>query len=40
MPLTKRAVESGGGKEGVAWKNVENDGERPTFAWDVGILAP
>ena len=36
----KRAVETGGGKEGVSWKNVENDGGRTIFAWNVGILSP
>ena len=34
----KRAVETGGGKECVSWKNVENDGERTIFVWDVGIF--
>ena len=29
----KRAAETGGGKEGVSWKNVENDGERHISAW-------
>ena len=28
-------VERGGGKEGVSWKNVENDGERTISSWDV-----
>ena len=32
----KCAVETGSGKEGVSAKNVENDGERTTSAWDVG----
>ena len=36
----KRAVETVGGKEGVSWKNVGNDGERTIFAWDVGALFP
>ena len=27
-------------KEGVSWKNVENDGERAISAWDVGLLSP
>ena len=36
----KCAVETGGGKEGVSRKDVENDGERNIFAWDVGILSP
>ena len=40
-PLSNvHAVEAGGGKEGVSWKTVENDGERTIFAWDVGILSP
>ena len=32
----KCAVETGSGKEGVSRKDVENDGERTIFAWDVG----
>ena len=36
----KCEVETGGGKEGVSRKDVENDGERTIFAWDVGILSP
>ena len=36
----KRAVETGGGKEGVSWKNVENGGKRTIFTWDVGIFPP
>ena len=36
----KCAVETGGGKEGVSRKDVENDGERTMFAWDVRILSP
>ena len=36
----KRAVETCGGKEGVSRNDVENDGERTIFAWDVGILSP
>ena len=36
--VDKRAVETGGGKEGVSWKNVENDGERTISAWDVGTF--
>ena len=36
----KCAVEAGGGKEGASRKDVENDGERYIFAWDVGILSP
>ena len=39
-PLTKRAVERGGGKEGVSWRSVEKGGERNIFAWDVGITSP
>ena len=30
------AAETGGGKEGVSWKNVENDGIRSICTWDVG----
>ena len=40
MPLTNGAVETGGGKGAVSWKNVENDGERTISAWDVGIFSP
>ena len=36
----KCAVETGGGKEGVTGKDVENDGERTIIAWDVRILSP
>ena len=36
----KCAVETGGGKECVSRKDVENDGERNIFAWDVGALSP
>ena len=36
----KCVVETGRGKEGVSWKNVESDGERTIFAWDVGALSP
>ena len=36
----KCAVETGGGEEGVSWKNVENDGERTKSAWDVGTFSP
>ena len=36
----KRAVETRGGKEGVSWKNVENDGTRTIFALDVGTFLP
>ena len=32
------AVETGSGKEGVSWKNVENDGERTISALDVGAF--
>ena len=32
------AVETGSGKEGVSWKNAENDGERTISAWDVGAF--
>ena len=32
----KCAMETGCGKEGVSWKNAENDGERTISAWDVG----
>ena len=31
----KRAVERGGGKEGVSWKNVVIDGDGTISAWDV-----
>ena len=34
------AVETGGGKEGVSRKDVENDRVRTIFAWDVGKLSP
>ena len=34
----KRAVEGGSGKEGVSWKNMENEKERTISAWDVGIF--
>ena len=27
------------GKEGVSWKNVENDGKRTICTWGVGILS-
>ena len=33
-------VETGGGKEGVSRKDVENDGQRTTSAWDVRALSP
>ena len=36
----KCAVETGGRKEGVSRKDVDNDGERPICAWNVGILSP
>ena len=37
-PLTTCAVETGSGKEGVSWKNVENDGEGTISAWVVGTF--
>ena len=33
-------MEIGGGKESVSRKDVENDGERTIFAWDVRTLSP
>ena len=36
-PLTN-VMEAACGKEGVSGKNVEHDGERTIFAWDVGTF--
>ena len=37
LATDKCEVEAGCGKEDVSGKNVENDGERDTSSWDVGV---